>query len=301
MQFQKYVKAVGTGPKSNRELLHDEVVDAINMILNKEIASERISAFLLGWRVRLETNDELSSIIQACDGYIKKKNIPNSIELGYAYDGKNKTTYLFPLVAKYLKPFDINLIISGDVMQPAKNGITTKMICENLELEDNIQYFDRKEYFKELSELSSLRMILGLRTAFNTTEKLSNVANSNFAVTAAFHKPYVQKYHTIFGDNYNNLVILKGAEGAPEFFERCKYWIKNGDEIFEYVIEPEEFGIQYETRFEKMSLEEALNEIRNPSEALEKLAQLNAAFYLIVAQKATDIHEAYALINNQAR
>lgn len=296
MNFFKYIKAVGTGPKSNRELTKDEITDAINKILKKEVVPERITAFLLGWRVRLETNAELSAVVETCDSYITKKDIPKSIELGYSYDGKNKTTYLFPLVAKYLKAFEIDLIVSGDLRQPAKKGITTKMICENVTLEDNIKYFDRAEYFKELSDLTDIRNTLGLRTAFNTTEKLCNVANSNFAITAAFHKPYVEKYHDIFGKNYNNLVILKDVEGAPEFFGKCKYWVKNNGETVEYSIDPAEFGINYDKTFENMSLEEALEEINNPSEDLENLAKLNAAFYLIVAQKANTIQEAYALI-----
>lgn len=296
MKFQKYVKAVGTGPKSNRELERDEVIDAINMILKQEVRPERITAFLLGWRVRLETNAELKATIEACDAYIQKKSIPNTIELGYAYDGKNKTTYLFPLVAKYLKPFDLGVVVSGDLTQPAKNGITTKMICENLELEDNVHYFDRAEYFKELSALTELRNVLGLRTLFNTTEKLCAVAQSKYGVTAAFHKPYVQKYHDIFGDMFENLIILKGGEGAPEFFEKCKYWEKTTDDIIEYVIDPEAFGIHYNKRFEKMTLEEALAEIQNPSEELENLAKLNAAFYLVVAKKANTVEEAYKMI-----
>lgn len=299
MRFQKYVKAVGTGPKSNRELTQAEVVDAINMILKQEIVPERITAFLLGWRVRLETNEELKATIETCDKYITKTLVPNSIELGYAYDGKNKTTYLFPLVAKYLKPFGINIVVSGDLVQPAKNGITTKMICENLILEDNIYYFDRSDYFKELSALTKLRNTLGLRSAFNTTEKLCGVGQSPYAITAAFHKPYVQKYHEIFGNLFENLVILKGGEGAPEFFEKCKYWEKVGDEINEYLIEPEKYGINYDKRFEKMTLEEALDEINNPSVDLQNLAKLNAAFYLVVAQQASTVDEAYKMIGEK--
>ena len=33
--FKKYIKAVGTGPKGNRELEEDEIIDAIKLILNR--------------------------------------------------------------------------------------------------------------------------------------------------------------------------------------------------------------------------------------------------------------------------
>lgn len=296
MNFQNYIKAVGTGPKSNRELDIEEVEDCMNQILKQEVKSERIVAFLLGWRVRLETNSELSAAFKTCDKYVKRVKVENSIELGYAYDGKKQTPYLFPLFGKYLKKFDLNLVISGDYLQPAKKGVTTKDICEKIILDNNIHYFNRAEYFKELSDLTSLREILGLRTVFNTIEKLLNPGSSKFAVTAAFHKPYVAKYHEIFGKNYDNLLVLKGNEGAPEFFGRCKYWSKEGDEILEHIIDPSDYGINYEVSKEALSLDEMLEEIKNPSEELDKLVKLNVAFLLVNAQKAASIKEAYEML-----
>ncbi len=297
MDFQNYIRAVGTGPKSNRELDPVEVVDAVHQILNKEIVPERITAFLLGWRVRLETSSELKAITQAFDKYIKRVNIPDSIELGYPYDGKTDNPYLFPLYGKYLKKVGLSLVVSGDYLQPAKEGVTVKDICTNIELADNIHYFDRLDYFKELSALTDLRNILGLRTAFNTAEKLHNPANSDYAITAAFHKPYVEKYTDVFASNYKNFLVVKGNEGTPEFFGRCKYWTNDNGEISEHVIEPEKFGINYSKTYDKITLEEALDVINDPSEELEQLAKLNVALLLLTAQKAKSLEEAFEMIS----
>ena len=105
MGFHSYIRAVGTGPKSNRELTKDETIDAIESILNQSVYSEQIAAFLLGWRVRLETVEELKTTLEVCNKYIKRVKIPNSIELGYPFDGKADNPYLLPLIAKYLKKF----------------------------------------------------------------------------------------------------------------------------------------------------------------------------------------------------
>ena len=110
MSFHEYIRAVGTGPKSNRELSKDEITNAIESILNQTVHSEQIAAFLLGWRVRLETVDELKTTFDVCNKYIKRVKIENSIELGYPFDGKADNPYLLPLIAKYLKKFDLNLI-----------------------------------------------------------------------------------------------------------------------------------------------------------------------------------------------
>ena len=293
MNFHDYIRAVGTGPKSNRELKKDEVIDCINHILKQDVASEQIAAFLLGWRVRLESVEELKASYDVFDDYIKRVNMPNSIELGYPYDGKADNPYLFPLFGKYLKKFDLSIVVSGDFPQPAKHGITLKDIATNVTLEQNIRYFDRSVYFKELSDLSKLRNILGLRTAFNTLEKLLNPANSRYAITAAFHKPYVEKYNKLFAPNYENFVVVKGNEGTPEIFSKCRYWINENSQIKEYPIDPEYFGINYKKSWDKITLEKSLELLEDPSKDLERLAKLNVALLLVVARKAKDVKEGF--------
>lgn len=297
MGFHQYIKAVGTGPKSNRELSKEEVIDAMQSILNQSVYSEQIAAFLLGWRVRLETTDELLTSLEVCNKYVKKIDIPNSIELGYPFDGKADNPYLLPLIAKYLKNFDLNLVVSGDELQPAKKGLTIKQLYENIEFDDNIFYFDRKEYFKELSDLTQIRNKLGLRTAFNTIEKLLNPGNSKYAINAAFHKPYIAKYFKLFEHNYENFVVVKGNEGTPEIFSKCKYWIKEDGKINEYHIDPHYFGINYKKSTDIIPYEESINMTKNPSDELEKLAKLNAAMYLVVAKKSNDIKEAFEMLS----
>ena len=296
MDFHNYIRAVGTGPKSNRELSKDETIDAIESILNQSVRSEQIAAFLLGWRVRLETVEELETTLEVFNKYIKRVKIPNSIELGYPFDGKADNPYLLPLISKYLKKFDLNLVVSGDELQPAKKGLTLKKLYENIEFDDNIFYFDRADYFKKLSDLTEIRNILGLRTAFNTVEKLLNPGTSDYAVNAAFHKPYVAKYNQIFGSNYKNLIIVKGNEGTPEIFSKCKYWQTIDGKITEYLIDPEYFGINYKKSTDIIPFEESLNMTRNPSYELEKLAKLNAAMFLVAAQKVNDIKLAFEMI-----
>ena len=182
-------------------------------------------------------------------------------------------------------------------MQPAKSGITIKDIATNIKLDENIHYFDRAEFLPKLSAITDLRRILKLRSAFNTVEKLLNPANSRFALTSAYHKPYVEKYSEIFASNYEKFVVVKAAEGRPEIFNKSKAWVKTATGLEEFVIDPEYYGINYNKTFEKISLEEAIEEINNPSADLEKLAKLNAALHLFCANKADDINSAYEMLD----
>ena len=141
MNFKKYIKAVGTGVKGNRDLTKEETFDAIESILLNSVTSAQIGAFLIGWRTKLETNEELSGAVEALRKYIKFRKIEDSIELGYSFDGRCENPFLFPLFEKVLEDFykknsdvrRLNLVISGDYLQPAKNGLTTKDIFQNID------------------------------------------------------------------------------------------------------------------------------------------------------------------------
>jgi len=297
MDFFKYIHAVGTGPKGNRDLSFDEAKDMMHQILNQSVPSEQIAAFLLGWRLKPETIEEFRGAIEACDTYITPQKVPHSIELGYPFDGKVKNPYIFPLVAKELQKTDLNIVIIGDERQPAKGGITTKEVCTHIDLSDNTYYFDRADFFPQMHNLTEIRNKLGLRSAFNTIEKLPRVAESEFAITGVFHKPYVKKYVEIFSDRYKRFALIQGNEGTPELFSKGRLWIAEGDHVDEYIIDPEYYGIDYKKSWEKISFEESLEQLKNPSDAYLKLARLNAAVYLFVTQKYNSIDEAFEALN----
>ncbi|MCW9026117.1 MAG: glycosyl transferase, partial [Thiovulaceae bacterium] len=278
-------------------LTYEESYDMMKQILNQSVHPEQISAFLLGWRLKPETVDEFRGALSACDELITYSDIPNSIELGYPFDGKRRNPYIFPLVAKELKDSGLDLVVIGDELQPAKHGITTKEVCTSLELPEGVKYFDRADFFKKMIELTQIRMRLGLRTAFNTIEKLPHVAKSNFAITGVFHKPYVKKYVEIFSERYKRFALIQGNEGTPELFSKGRMWIGNDGKTEEFIIDPAHYGINYTKSWENISFEESLDQIKNPTDEYLKLARLNAAIYLFIAQKVKSIDEGYELLN----
>ncbi len=296
MDFFKYIHAVGTGPKGNRDLSFDEAYDMMTQILHQSIPSEQIAAFLLGWRLKPETTEEFLGALAACDANISPRDVPNSLELGYPFDGKAKNPYIFPLVAKALKKQSLNLVITGDERQPAKGGITIKDIVSQIELASNIYYFDRADFFEKLHNLTDIRNKLGLRTGFNTIEKLPGIAKSQYAITGVFHKPYVKKYAAIFSKRYKRLALIQGNEGTPELFSKGRLWLIENDDITEHIIEPEKFGIHYKKSWEKITLEDSIQQLTNPSDEYYKLAQFNAALYLFVTEHAPTIEDAYDII-----
>ncbi|MBP7770096.1 MAG: glycosyl transferase [Aliarcobacter sp.] len=305
MKFKEYIKAVGTGPKGNRELKETEIIDAIELILENKVTQAQIGAFLIAWRTKLETDGELCATVKALKKYMKHTKIENSLELGYSFDGRVNNPFLFPLYEGILKEFyeknkditTLHLVISGDYVQPAKNGLTTKEIFDSIEHGQYVHYFDRIKYLKELSDLTQIRQELGLRTVFNTVEKLLNPGLSQYGVTTAFHKPYVKKYLTMFKEYYKEIVVVKAAEGSPEIFGDGKYWKEIDGQIVEVLFSISDFGITYDKNYENITLEEALEIIKNPSEEILKLAKFNIALYLVFAKRVNTLEEAWKRLN----
>ena len=305
MSFKRYIKAVGTGVKGNRDLSKEETFDAIEQILLNKATPAQSGAFLIGWRTKLETNEELSGAVEALRKYIKFTEVKDSIELGYSFDGRCENPFLFPLFENILDEFykknsdvrRLNLVISGDYLQPAKVGLTTKEIFANIDKGQYLHFFDRVEYLKELSDITPLRLELGLRTAFNTVEKLLNPSLSEYGVTTAFHKPYVQKYLEIFAPYFKDVIVLKGSEGSPEVLQDGKFWRMQEGSIIEENFSLKDFGINYSREFENISLEESLNIVKNPDDEILKLAKFNVALYLLFAKRVSSLDEAWQRLN----
>jgi anthranilate phosphoribosyltransferase len=290
-EFLPYLKCVGTGPKRNRDLSKEEMKVVIRTFLKKEVLPEQVAAFLLGWRVKGESIEEFAGAIEVFDEFVRHTPLPHSIEFGYPYDGKVKNPYMFPLTAQYLQQFDVHFSLHGGLLQPAKEGTTLKEICENTSLPSNIHYFDRKEYFPELYAFSEIREKLGLRSSFNTIEKLLGITQSETAIIGAFHKPFVEKYIKLFKDRYKKLIIIKGNEGTPEIFSKCTITIVEDDEIREIKVDPKAFGIDYKKSTERISLETSLALLHTPNQSFIELAKLNAAVILFLTNKAESIEE----------
>ena len=296
--FLPYLKCVGTGPKRNRDLSKEEMKIVIRAFLKNEVFPEQVAAFMLGWRVKGESIEEFAGALEVFDEFVKTSPLPNSIEFGYPYDGKIKNPYILPLTAKYLQGYDITLSLHGGLLQPAKEGTTLKEVCDNTPLEDNTYYYDRSEYFPELYAFSEIREKLGLRSSFNTIEKLLNITQSDTAIIGAFHKPFVDKYIQLYKNRYKKLIIIKGNEGTPEIFSKCAVTIVENGEVSEIKIDPKVYDIHYTKSTKRISLESSLDQLHNPSESFNALAKFNAAVILFLIGKVESIEEGLTTVSN---
>ncbi len=296
MRFHDFLKAVGTGPKGNRHLSREEMKEAMGMMLDGTAIPEQISAFLLGWRVQGEDLDELLGAIDAMHERIKQSPVRKSLEIGYPLDGKIKSAPVMLLAAQFVPK--IPLVVHGDRAQPSKLGFNPKDFHENMKFASNIHYFDRANFFPELSKLTDLRRALGLRSAFNTIEKLHNVADSDYALIGMHHMPYFDLYKELYGPKYKRLIIVKGSEGTPEILKKSKILVVESGHSHSLPIDPEYFGLKPFAVSKELTLQEMVSQLENPSEEMLGYARLNAALLLYTVDQATSIEEAFASLQS---
>ena len=297
--FVRYIKCVGTGPKHNRDLTPEEMGDAMEMMLEGESTPEQTAAFLLGWRLKPESVEEFRAALAVLDAHTRRTPVEGGLELGYPFDGKADNPYLFPLVAPLLEPFGVTPVVYTAELQPSKNGVTVRDICSALPPVENLKVFDRRNYCPELAALSPVRQKLGLRTGLNTLERLPKAAACDAAMIGVFHKPYVKKYVDIFADRYRRLAIVKGNEGTPEIFGKCRIWVCEKGEVNEEIVDPARYGVGYEKSFARIEPKRLIAETKEPSEALRELARFNAAVWLYAAGKVASVGEGMELIESE--
>jgi anthranilate phosphoribosyltransferase len=277
---------VGTGPKGNRHLSYEEMKDAFELIVERRVQDVAISAFLLGWRVQIESDEEL----QACVDWLAQKQTAitkTGIEIGYPFDGKAK---FFPIMLKAAELLnDLKVHTAYDLPLGPKYGATLDQFKN---IASNVTLHNRRDLIKGLSDLTTLRNNIGIRTAFNTLEKLNFLAPT--ALIGMHHAPYFDLYASLYAKHYQRLIIVQGHEGTPEILKKTKYKLVQNGEITTHHIDPEEFGIEPISAKEEMTLKVMQEIMKHPDENLAKMIRLNGAFLGWASGKYVTIQEGYA-------
>lgn len=290
LRFVDYLRAVGTGPKGNRNLSYEEAKDAFRLILERRVPDPLISAFLLGWRVQGETVQEL----QGCVDYLAQTLRPQrqrGVEIGYPMDGKAK---FFPIMLKAAAQIEaVDVHAAYDRHLSPKYGSSSN---EFAPFSQNVRLHDRNVFLPSLSDLTELRNILSLRSAFNTIEKLNFLAP--VALIGMHHAPYFDLYSQLYANHYDRLFIVQGHEGTPEILKKTKYRIVEGQESTVHTIDPEEFGIEPILAKEELSLAQMRSLMESPDANLSKMIRLNAAFIGYASGLYTTPEEGYRCLQD---
>ena len=114
-RMKSYLEKIATGPKMSKDLTRDEADDALSLILNDEVSSERAAVFLIAARMKLETLEENIGYWKALDATTVQQEIKfdKLVQVAEAFDGFQRT----PIFTFYtMSIINTNIISIGTVV-----------------------------------------------------------------------------------------------------------------------------------------------------------------------------------------
>ncbi|WP_339352696.1 glycosyl transferase family protein [Acinetobacter beijerinckii] len=247
--FAQYVRILGKGKTGSRSLSYEEAYQAFSMILKNEVLDVQLGAFLMLLRVKEESVDELAGFVQATRDQVKFQ--PLEIDLDWSsYAGKRKHYPWFLLAALTLAHHGYKIVMHGASGHTINRVYTEQVlqylgysICHNEQdvreqlQQHNFAYLPLEAISPILSDLISLRNVMGLRSPIHTLARLINPFNAKATLQAIFHPAYRTSHQqTAFRLGYQNSAVIKGEGGEFERNPDAKTLIcgiKNG-ELYEY-------------------------------------------------------------------
>ncbi len=227
--FAQYVRIIGKGKNGARSLTYEEAYQAFSMILKQEVLDVQLGAFLMLLRIKEESVDELAGFVQATRDQLNFA--PLTVDLDWSsYAGKRKHYPWFLLAALTLAQSGYKVFMHG-ASGHTLNRLYTEQVLEYLgysicqseqdveyELEQhNFAYLPLEAISPVLSDLISLRNVMGLRSPIHTLARLINPFNAKATLQAIFHPAYRSSHQqTASRLGYQNSAVIKGEGGEFE-------------------------------------------------------------------------------------
>lgn len=227
--FAQFVRIVGKGKNGARSLTYDEAYQAFSMILKNEVLDVQLGAFLMLLRVKEESVDELTGFVQATRDQLKFKKLDVDLDWS-SYAGKRKHYPWFLLAALTLAKHGYNVVMHGASGHTINRLYTEQVleylgfpICQNdTDVEQQLiqrhfAYIPLDVISPILSDLISLRNVMGLRSPIHTLARLINPFNAKATMQAIFHPAYRGSHQrAAFQLGYQNSAVIKGEGGEFE-------------------------------------------------------------------------------------
>ncbi len=137
-KLKPYLKKIGSGEFTGKSLNREESAEATKLILKEEASPAQIGAFMIAHRIRRPEPEELAGMI---DAYIElgpkiysKQTHRRPIFFGMPFDGRKKTSPIYPLTILLLLTQQQPVILHGGSRMPVKYGVTHNELFQALGL-----------------------------------------------------------------------------------------------------------------------------------------------------------------------
>ncbi|MNI47630.1 Anthranilate phosphoribosyltransferase [compost metagenome] len=287
---------------------------AAELILTGAASQAQIGAFLVAERIKMESPEELRAFVNALR--IRSHTFPmkGSFDCAGPYDGRTRTFMATFPTAFVLAANGLPVTLHSSPSMPPKWGVTLTDVLQVLHIpiadtpkatltsaaeRSGFLFVPTEEWCKPLKELRSLRQELGLRSVFNTAEKLLRFSDASFMAIGVFHGTVFEKITQLIIElGIHNGIVVQGMEGSEDLAvdKRTRtYIIRDGvSELF--IVDPELFELMVEVPeiewTAELQAQTALSVLHGEAELpYLNSVLLNSAVRLWVGQQAGSIEE----------
>ncbi|MDF2671118.1 MAG: anthranilate phosphoribosyltransferase [Paenibacillus sp.] len=258
------IKEVGRGKRGARDLSYEEASHAAESILNGTATPVQIGAFLVAERIKMESPDELLAFIDSLRKHRITHPIEGSLDCAGPYDGRTRSFHSSLPTAFVLAACGLPTVLHASPSLPPKWGITLIDVLAALNID--AQQLPRTNWIKSaersgvlfvptevwcppLAVLRDIRQQLGLRTVYNTAEKLLRFGESPNMAVGVFHGTVFEKVTKLLMDlGVSKGIVSQGSEGSedlPVDKRTRSYIIRDGSsELF--IVDPDTYELMVE-------------------------------------------------------
>lgn len=307
------IKEVGRGKRGARDLSYEEAKRAADLILSGAATPAQIGAFLVAERVKMESPDELLAFVAALRERCERHPLPGGLDCAGPYDGRSKSFMATIAVSFVLAACGVPVTLHGSPSLPPKRGITLQDVFLHwgARLDDRsalteaadktgFLFVPAENWCPALASVRSIREELGLRTAFNTAEKLLRYSDAPYIAVGVFHGTVFEKMaELLLRLGIKRGMIVQGAEGSEDLLPDRRtraYLVQAGAETELYVVDPEAYDLQTEMPEREWSaaLQAEATErvlLGKTDPAFFNMVLLNSAMRLWTAEAAGSVEE----------
>ncbi|WP_025848377.1 anthranilate phosphoribosyltransferase [Paenibacillus ehimensis] len=256
-----FLQEVGRGKRGARDLSYEEARQAAEWIITGKAAPSQCGAFLMAERIKMESADELRAFIDALRSRSHTYPVKGSMDCAGPYDGRTRTFMATFPTAFVLAACGLPATLHGSPSLPPKWGVTLTDVLHALNIPvtgipreawtaaaeaSGFLFVPTEEWCPPLKELRQLRLELGLRTVFNSAEKLLRFSDPAYMTMGVFHGTVFEKMTRLLLElGISKGIVVQGTEGSDDAAvnQRTRtYVIKEGrSELF--IVDPEMFEL----------------------------------------------------------
>lgn len=246
----------------HREIFHDEMLDLFRQIMGGEMSPVMIAALTMGLRVKKESVGEIAAAAQVMREFAAKVTVENSDNLldivGTGGDGANtfniSTASMFVAaaagarVAKHGGRSVSSSSGSADALEALGVNINLQpdQVAQSIQA-TGIGFMFAPNHHAAMKHAAPVRKELGVRTIFNILGPLTNPASAPNIMMGVFHPDLVGIQARVLQKlGAKHAVVVWARDNMDEVSLGASTMVGElvNDEIHEYDIHPEDFGLQ---------------------------------------------------------